>query len=392
MADANRAREAMGLPTDTAQPSQRDVVISERTHQLERMIPQFQKAMPTGLEAQQITRDVVTALRQNEDLWKCTPASLFGAAMTAAQLGLRVGVLGHGWLIPYERRKLGITEAQWVLGYQGMIELVNRTGTVANLSGHAIHANEKWKITYGSSESIEHEPIFNGNRGDEIIYYTQAWFTNGGYLFKAMSRDELLELRGTIGSARRFDSPWQTQFRAMGLKTCLRRMFTFMPKTSTLAMAIESDGVTRTDLDQEAVFQVPTPPDAEPVNGTPEPDGQQPPDPDRETVTVTPPARKKQTPSRARAALLKAAQDKHGDNLAAVLVQELGITGITSDVIVEGTQAIDYVTNEELRAALGVEPKEPEPDDPDRPLTDEEQEAQIQAAYEAEHADGQPTE
>lgn len=327
--EATRARDALGIPTGgSSKTSAKDQTIAARTHELDLMVPQFQRALPTGVEAQQLLRDAITALRQSDDLWKCTKESFFGALMTAGQLGLRVGVLGHGWVIPFENRKKGreqgrdVFEASWVLGYQGMIELAYRTGQVLTISGHAIHANEEWEITYGSREEILHKPLMNGVRGEEIIYYTQAWFANGGYSFKAMGRDEIEDVRKGIRGSDRWDSPWKTNLRAMSLKTCLRRQFTFMPKTAALQLALTTDSVT-TNLVEGHLVQVPVDDTAEPAVVEPETA--------RKTVTVEPApvvvadgaARRRQADSATRRALLKGVTDRFGGRAAAVLVQHI---------------------------------------------------------------------
>ena len=57
--------------------------------------------MPKGVEAAQLVRDALTAVRTNPKLAECEPNSVLGSLMTCAQLGLRPGVLGHAWLLPF---------------------------------------------------------------------------------------------------------------------------------------------------------------------------------------------------------------------------------------------------------------------------------------------------
>ena len=63
--------------------------------QIDRMEPEFQRAMPQGAEARQLVRDAQTALRQVKDLAKCEPATVLGALMTCSQLGLRPGAVSY---------------------------------------------------------------------------------------------------------------------------------------------------------------------------------------------------------------------------------------------------------------------------------------------------------
>ena len=91
--DRHPAQHGRHLPSDNRPPT--------LSQQIVRMEDQFAMAAPRGIEAKQLVRDALTALRQNPELAECDPQSVLGGLMTMAQLRLRVGVLGHGWLLPF---------------------------------------------------------------------------------------------------------------------------------------------------------------------------------------------------------------------------------------------------------------------------------------------------
>src|SRR5437868_6622622 len=72
--------------------------------QIRNMQEQFALAMPRCMEAQQLVRDALSLVRTTKHLAECDAQSVLGGLMTFAQLGLRPGVLGHGWLIPFKKR------------------------------------------------------------------------------------------------------------------------------------------------------------------------------------------------------------------------------------------------------------------------------------------------
>lgn len=392
--DTSRAREAVGVPAGgSTKTSDKDKVIAVRTQQMDRMMPQLARAMPRGVEADQLARDVLTALRTNDDLWKCTEASLWGGAMTAAQVGLRVGVLGHGWLIPFNNRWLArqrgesdLWEAQWVLGYQGMLDLIDRSGKVLNIVAHTIFANDQYRILLGAEERIDHEPVLFGEQGNPVIYYSQAWLTNGGYGFQYETHERMLEHAQNQRSWANKGGPWHKHFEPMAWKTCLRRQFRWLPKTAALALALEADDqvanykdgqVTRTG-DQDAA-------DAPPA-ATPEPEREHitavsVPQPDASSTAEAgeqPPAsrgRRRQPDSKARQALLTALRDRYGTDaeVAKVLLRR---------VLHGEAVTFDYITSDELRAALQLPPEEPEPGPVDADLFRE-----ADKAYDAAQAD-----
>ena len=80
------------------------------------MTPEIAKALPSHLKPERLARIVTTEIRRNPKLMQCTRESLLGALMLSAQLGLEPGPLGHVYYIPYNNKKQGVTECQFLLG------------------------------------------------------------------------------------------------------------------------------------------------------------------------------------------------------------------------------------------------------------------------------------
>src|SRR5690349_15736113 len=73
---------------------------------LERQRDQFARALPNSLSPDRFARLVLTETKKTPKLLECTPASLLGAAMTAAQLGLEPGPLQHAYFVPRRERNV----------------------------------------------------------------------------------------------------------------------------------------------------------------------------------------------------------------------------------------------------------------------------------------------
>jgi len=390
------AREAAGL-----KPGKEVDRVVNLQAELMLMQEQFQLAMPRGMEATQLIRDAITAVRNVPQLLACTKPTLFGALMTAAQLGLRPNVpaLGHGWVLPFKNSQRGVTEAQWILGYQGMIELAQRSQLVAEIKAHTIFAGEDYEIEYGLEDKLVHRPRFDAEKGEPILYYAVARMVNGGRVFHVMGRDDVETIRLRSQSGRNARSPWATDYDAMARKSCVRAMFKFLPKSTLLAQAIASDESVRVDLSPDALDQF----DGEPggTGGTEPPTAEQmeaeqasdAAEASQEPTQAVPPAGTaddEQGRARARQTALwkglrDAGIDKHGGQLASVL-----------KVIQHGaTIPIEFATTDELKAALAWNPPVAAPSEPEpaaapvagpeaTALSDADQEAAIDAAYEAE--------
>lgn len=235
MAKRNVAQQRTAAATQ-AQPGPRGM--------LQRMIPEFEKALPRGLEAQQLARDAMTCLSNSKELENLRDGgvSFIGALMTCAQLGLRpgVGALGQAYIIPFKGK------AQFILGYQGMIELANRSGEIASISARIVHENDHFEIEYGIDDKLVHRPPVKGDRGAVIGYYAVGKRTNGGYSFIYMNREEMVIHKTKFALAQ--NGPWKNHFDAMALKTVIRKLFTFLPRSTEIQSALVADGTQRVDI------------------------------------------------------------------------------------------------------------------------------------------------
>lgn len=231
--------------------------------QIQQMQTEFARAMPKGAEATQLVRDALTCLRTNPKLAECDPQSVLGGLMTCAQLGLRVGVLGHAWILPFwnsraylgtddnGRKRFGGYQAQLIIGYQGYRELAQRSGQIDTLIARPVHANDHFDVDYGIADNLVHKPELHGDRGDVIGYYAIVKYTSGGYAFWHMSKTEVEQHRDRYAMARdknrNIVGPWRDNFDAMASKTVFLQLARWMPKSTDLASAIEADNSVRLD-------------------------------------------------------------------------------------------------------------------------------------------------
>lgn len=217
------------------------------TQSIQRMEEQFALAMPKGAEAAQLVRDALTCVRQTPNLAQCDHATVLGGLMTCAQLGLRPGVLGQAWLIPFKNNRAGRYEAQLVLGYQGLVELAHRSGKIKSLIARTVYENDHFDVDYGLDDKLVHKPCLTGDKGNPIAYYAVARLTTGGHAFFVMSHDEMMAYKRQNAKIPN-RGPWADNFQSMALKTCVRQLAKWLPKSTDMATAIENDGATRIDL------------------------------------------------------------------------------------------------------------------------------------------------
>ena len=218
--------------------------------QIQAMEKQFQMAMPRGLEAAQLVRDALTVVRQTPKLAECEPNSLIGSLMTAAQLGLRpgVGALGHCYILPFYNGRTRRMEAQFILGYQGMLELANRSGDIEYVTAQKVCANDEFRQDPISGKH-QHLPPVTGSRGEVMGYYC-VFFRKGSERGQMvyMTKEDMEDHRDKFATAKKNGQvfgPWKDHFDAMALKTVVRQNFKFMPKSTMIENALVADETIR---------------------------------------------------------------------------------------------------------------------------------------------------
>ena len=213
------------------------------------------KALPSVITPERFTRMVLSAISTNPKLGSCTPASFLGAMMSAAQLGLEPNTpLGQAYILPYQNK--GVLEAQFQLGYKGLIDLAYRSGEVEVVQAHIVYANDKFECEYGLEPKLTHIPA-EKDRGEPIKVYAMFKTKSGGYGFEVMSMEDVRIHAEKYSKAYSTSfSPWKTNFEEMAKKTVLKKCLKYAPLKSDFVKGIVQDGAVKSGLSED-MYEVP---------------------------------------------------------------------------------------------------------------------------------------
>lgn len=206
---------------------------------IEKCRGQIAMALPRHMTADRMIRVANTAVQRTPQLLDCEPRSLMGAIIQSAQLGLEPdGVLGHAYLIPFNNRKTGRVECQFIPGYKGLIELARRSGQISTIYSAVVHANDEWTFSYGLEPTLTHKPT-SGDPGEVVAAYAVARLRDGGAQFEWLWKREIEAVRSSSRSGN--SGPWVTHWEEMAKKTALRRLCKLLPTSPELARAVALD-------------------------------------------------------------------------------------------------------------------------------------------------------
>lgn len=214
---------------------------------IRKMESEIKRALPAQISSERFTRIAMTAVRNNPKLQACDPMSFIAALMQSAQLGLEPNTpLGQAYLIPYGR------EAQFQLGYQGMLTLAYRTGEYRSIYANAVYENDEFEYEYGLEEKLVHIPA-DDPEGEPVYYYAVYHLQNGGYGFVVMSREQLLKHRDKYSPSAKQGrhSPWNTDFDSMAKKTVLKQLLKYAPKSVEFASQVAADETVKREISDD---------------------------------------------------------------------------------------------------------------------------------------------
>lgn len=199
-----------------------------------------------------------TLLNNNELLAKAGTNQIVTAALKAAALDLSLlPDLGEAYVIPYEKR--GKVNGEWQtvgvdvnlqLGYRGLIKLVQNTGRVGKVAGVAIYEANKVKYNriYGelSIGNPEYDP--DVDEPSEVVGYLAYYYLDGNRIEDYWSKAKVMKHVQKFSQAWdnrkgeiRPKSAWGTNFDAMAIKTVIKDLLKYAPKSQQAAKAISDD-------------------------------------------------------------------------------------------------------------------------------------------------------
>ncbi len=250
MAAANGNNQALANKAQsvnlTQQQQKEQAFTTVITSELGRQFKAMQSLVPKHVTPERMARIGLQAISRNPTLMECTPESVVGAIMNCATLGLEPNLIGHAYLVPFRNGKTGKMEAQFQIGYKGLLDLVRRTGDVSQVYAYEVRESDEFDYELGVHATLKHKPA-TSERGEVTGYYSVYHLKDGGYGFFYISKDEAMAHAQKFSKSKtkegKLFGPWADHFDEMAKKTAMKAMTKYMP-ISVEAQAI-MEGISR---------------------------------------------------------------------------------------------------------------------------------------------------
>lgn len=221
-------------------------------------LKQLQSVAASHMKPDRLVKVVANSFRQTPKLAEAEPMSLLGAMMTCATLGLEPNTpMGEAYLIPFRNNRKQVTEVQLIIGYRGFIELAYRSGKVLSIEGGIHYSDDDmWDYERGTNFRLRH--VEGPQEGDKLHAYALARIAlpegREGFAAAVLPWSKVIATRNRSQnwqSAEKYgktaSNPWSTDEDAMAIKTAVRALQKWLPKSAEMATATQVDEA-RTDF------------------------------------------------------------------------------------------------------------------------------------------------
>jgi recombination protein RecT len=172
--------------------------------------------------AKRFTAGIISAVSVNPQLQNCDAKTIVAAGFLGEALNLSPSPqLGQYYMVPFKN------QAQFILGYKGMMQLAQRSGQLLSLDAVEIKRGEVVRCDpiRGVYEFSAIEDPEQREKAETVGFYAYFEMLNGFRKEIYWTRAQM-EAHASARSASygRSSSPWTTNFDDMGRKTVLRQL------------------------------------------------------------------------------------------------------------------------------------------------------------------------
>lgn len=246
---------------------------------MKRYSSDFAAVMPSHISAPTWLRvaqaSLKTGKRDNDGRFILEVAAMnnqgvfLSALLNAARLGLEPGT-EQFYLTP--RKVKGRLEILGIVGYQGLVELMYRSGAVSSVIAEIVYTGDKFSYQPGRDEKPNHEIDWDASdRGALRLAYAYAIMADGATSkVVVMNKIDIAKVKTSSQGSDSEYSPWRTHPEAMWRKSTIRQLAKWVPTSSEFRKTQLRD-VQQVNAERDShsvTFDLPEPVDSvDPITG-----------------------------------------------------------------------------------------------------------------------------
>jgi recombination protein RecT len=199
-----------------------------------KMVAAYGKRLLNSDRAQQFVTQLSIMARNDKKIADSTPESIGAALVACMHLNLMPNTPeGLAYIIPYKNNRTNRYEAQFQVGYKGLIQLAYNSGMITGINAELVFPQDDFEVDLGSRK-LRHIPDLTIDRtkySAAVAAYAIASLPNGGQVFEVLSRSEVAKIKNVV-KAKSTDTPWNQWEEVMVKKTVIKRLTKVLPQSS----------------------------------------------------------------------------------------------------------------------------------------------------------------
>lgn len=210
--------------------------------------PQLEVALPAQMTVDRFISLVNGAVSKNPAIAECDPASILQSVGQAARTGLEIDMMGHAYLVPYFDSNKGKKICQFIPGWQGIVDLINRSEKATVWTG-AVFDGDLFDYELGLNPFVRHRNEAAVETKDTLLYVYAIGqrITPKGYeplppiieVWKKAKIEHHLQTYNKVGK-NHYALKNDNNFIQYARKIPLLQVAKYMPKSAEISKAIEA--------------------------------------------------------------------------------------------------------------------------------------------------------
>lgn len=215
-----------------AEPKKQLQGVALMKHQLDKMAPEFKKALPGHISPERFVRTAQTAIAFTRNIEKANPSSLLAACSKAAADGLILDGREAALVIDYKG------EVQYRPMMRGLLKLAHNSGAIRSIVVEVARENDVFDYSPTAVPPIAHRIDLRKPRGEVFAVYAIATLEGGGIVHDVMTVEDVNRIRDRSDAWKAFtakkisSTPWSTDWSEMARKTVFRRLSKYLPSST----------------------------------------------------------------------------------------------------------------------------------------------------------------
>lgn len=224
MATKESVKNQLAKRANQAPSGQAESIQSSLSQAFAKQFKAISSIVPKHVTPERLVRIGLNAVSRNPKLLECSQESIVGAVINCATLGLEPNLMGHAYLVPFYNSKTKQMEAQFQIGYRGLIDLARRTGQLSVVYAREVYEGDKFDYAYGLDPKLVHVPSGEDDENKVTHFYAVYKLNDGGFDFIVMNRKQMEKHRDRFTKSQKNGQvfgPWKDHFVEMSKKTVL---------------------------------------------------------------------------------------------------------------------------------------------------------------------------